>query len=126
MIYLNHYYNNDLANKAPSNHNHNGVYQPVGNYQPTGNYALRTYNNWAKSISFTMISACAIVLIDQIFEVIWFAGDNNISLNYNGNDFYNGTNQLTITKSVTQTIKRNNKTCTITFSADVSLLILYY
>ena len=73
-----------------------------------------------------MISTCALVLIDHIFEIIWFAGDNNISVNYNGKETYSGTNQVVVTQTVTQTIKRNNKTCTLTFSADVSLLILYY
>ena len=70
-------------------------------------------------------TSSAIVLIDQIIEVIWFGGDNNISVNYNCKDSYTGTGKITITNAITQTITRDGKNCTLTFNENVSLCVLY-
>lgn len=121
LCHLNHYkiYNNDLGNKAPVNHNHSGVYQPVGNY------VLGTYKNWTTTISFTMTASCAFVMINSHFEVIWFAGDNSISVNYDGKKIYTVEDSIIEIEGTSQTITRSDKKCTITYNGNVSMVAFY-
>ena len=37
---------------AAANHNHNGVYQPVGNYQPAGSYAAANHSHNGANLSY--------------------------------------------------------------------------